>query len=282
LTGSGGVDAIYGDIGNDLIILNALNAGSFVEGGSGTDTLRLIGGGQYTLGSLTGFEVIELQNNSVLKLTAAQFASGLSSNASVGGDGAIQVDLSLGNQSMVARGMTASGSGFTFAVNGSSGNDVVKVALNSPSAIEGFAGNDQLVGSDQADYIDGGANLDKIRGDGGGDFLFGGTGADVFKYRKVSDSGIGANADTIADFLSGTDRLNFARIDTNPGLAGDQGFAYIGTAAFNASGAAQIRYVDLGADLRVEADVNGDGIADMHVLLQSAGAQTLTVADFVL
>jgi hypothetical protein len=63
---------------------------------------------------------------------------------------------------------------------------------------------------------------------------------------------------------------------------GDQGFVFVDTVAFTANGIAQIRWVDLGADLRVEADVNGDGNADMHILLQGAGAQVLTAADFVL
>jgi Ca2+-binding RTX toxin-like protein len=192
--------------------------------------------------------------------------------------------MSLGNQTVNARAMTvAPGSTLGMTINGTSGVDVIKASIGIGTTISGGAGNDQLVGGGLGDFIVGGDDIDKIRGDGGADTLNGGLGADVFKYRNVSDSGTTAGTrDTITDFLSGTDKLNFVRIDTNPGLAGDQAFTYVGTAAFLNNGIAQIRWVDLGADLRVEADVNGDGNADMHILLQGAGAQVLTAADFVL
>jgi hypothetical protein len=32
----------------------------------------------------------------------------------------------------------------------------------------------------------------------------------------------------------------------------------------------------------VQADINGDGVADMEVILQGLAGQTLTTADFVL
>ena len=59
-------------------------------------------------------------------------------------------------------------------------------------------------------------------------------------------------------------------------------FVFVDTVAFTNNGIAQVRWVDLGADLRIEADINGDGTADMHILLQGAGAGVLTAADFVL
>jgi hypothetical protein len=283
MVGGGGIDAMNGGSGNDLIVLVSGNQGSFIDGGADTDTLR-ISGGLITLGSLAEIEKVNFQNAGVLILTAAQFASGLTTTTQFSGAGSMQVDLSLGNQQMLARSMTVSAGSFVdFTVNGSSGADVVKASIDTPATIFGNAGSDRLNGGDQVDTINGGNDIDKIRGDGGADILTGGAGADVFKYRAIADSGTTAGTrDTITDFLAGTDRLNFVRIDANASLAGDQAFTFINTAAFTNTGLGQIRWVDLGADLKVEVDVDGNGVADMHILLQGAGAQVLTAADFVL
>lgn len=280
--GKGGTDIIQAGSGNDEVVLNSTNGGSWVDGGAGTDRLK-IEGGAFSLQQFSGFEAIDLQANANLTLSAAQFATGLTANAVLSGLGNITVNLDTVRTEMLAKGMTvaAGSAGVTFTVNGSSANDVVKVATDAPSEISGNGGNDRLNGSMQGDYISGGDSVDKIRGDGGNDLLIGGTGADVFKYRAISDSTV-ASPDTILDFLSGTDRINFGRIDTNAVTPGDQAFAYAGTGAFLGGGTASIRWVDLGADLRVEADVDGNGTADMYVLLQGAGTQVLTAADFVL
>ena len=61
-----------------------------------------------------------------------------------------------------------------------------------------------------------------------------------------------------------------------------QGFAFVGNGAFSGGGAASIRYANSGADLLVQADINGDGIADMEIILQGLNGGTLTGADFIL
>jgi autotransporter-associated beta strand protein len=281
LNGGGGIDTINGDAGNDTIILVAGSSGSSVHGGLNTDTLSI--GAGITLGAVSGFEAINLFGGGVLTLTAAQFASGFDLFSNLSGTGTIIVNLDPGGGLVNARGMaTQPGSAINFIVNGNSGADAIKIALGVIGTLNGGAGTDLIVGGDQVDTINAGSENDKIRGGGGADILTGGTGADVFKFRTVSDSGIGVAADRITDFVSGSDLLNFVRIDANPFLAGDQAFTFVDTVAFTNNGIAQIRWVDLGADLRVEADINGDGVADMHILLQGAGAQVLTAADFVL
>jgi Ca2+-binding RTX toxin-like protein len=230
---------------------------------------------------VTGFEAVNLVGGSTLSLTGAQLTSGFSPASTLSGSGLIVINLSLGDQEAQMRSMTG-GASIAVAVNGSTGADLVKAPIGTTNILSGNAGNDRLNGGNLADTINGGADIDKIRGDGGADLLTGGTGADVFKYRAATDSGTGATADTITDFLSGTDKLNFGRIDADAVTAGDQAFSFINTAAFTNTGLGQIRWVDLGADLRVEVDVDGNGTADMHILLQGAGAQVLTAADFVL
>ncbi|MFZ1367024.1 MAG: hypothetical protein WAR58_06120, partial [Sphingorhabdus sp.] len=130
--------------------------------------------------------------------------------------------------------------------------------------------------------INGGIGNDKIMGIGGADVLTGGTGNDQFRYFQQSDSGLGAAADRVTDFTIGGDRLNFLLIDADAGTAGDQAFNFVGTAAFANTGVGQIRYQNSGGDLLVQADVNGDGVADMEIILQGQAGGTLTTADFIL
>jgi hypothetical protein len=71
-------------------------------------------------------------------------------------------------------------------------------------------------------------------------------------------------------------------IDTDAVAPGDQAFAFIGNAAFGTTGAAQVHHMNSGANLLVQADINGDGIADMEVMLACLAGQTLTGASFLL
>jgi Ca2+-binding RTX toxin-like protein len=173
------------------------------------------------------------------------------------------------------------GSAVTVTVNGTSGIDIIKSGT-AVHTINAGGGNDQIRGGTAADIVNGGADNDKIIGFTGADIITGGTGNDQFRYLFDTDSGLGANADRITDFTIGGDRLNFALLDTNLGVAGIQGFAFVGNGAFSGGGAASIRYTNSGADLLVQADVNGDGIADMEIILQGLTGSTPTAADFIL
>jgi autotransporter-associated beta strand protein len=280
LIGVSGADTINGGNGDDKI--SAGDNGCFLDGGSGTDELR-ISDDVLVFGLVTGFEGLNVLTGKTVTFTGAEFAGGFSLFSTLSGDGSVIVDLSAGNQVFNARGMAVQPfSEITFSVNGTNGADTMKTATGAASVLFGYGGTDILVGSDLVDSINGGTEVDKIRGGGGADALIGGAGADIFKYRAASDSGIGAAADIIADFVIGTDKFNFRRLDTNPGLPGTQGFAFVGNAAFSGGGAASIRYGNSGADLRVEADVNGDGVADMHIILTGLGGGTMTAADFLL
>lgn len=282
LEGGGGLDLINGGNGNDTILLSA--SGMQVNGGADIDTLAM-DSGTLTVASVTGMERILLFNGT-LALTDDQITNGFSLNTSLAGTGTVRVtfDTSPATQSILLKLMTAeAGANVTFQIIGSSGVDVIKAATGIQATISTGGGSVNIVqASDLADVVTGGSGIDKIAGNGGVDRMTGGTEADVFKFRAIADSGLGASADVITDFVHGTDKLNFLRIDTDPFTAGDQGFTFIENQPFFNNGAAQIRWVDLGADLRVEVDTNGDTVADMHVLLQGAGAQVLGAGDFVL
>ena len=281
LTGAGGNDSISGDGGDDLIILSSTNTNSEVSGGTGVDTLQ-ISGGTVALIHMSGFEALQLNSGALLDISGAQFNSGLTSNAVLGGTGTIRVSMGL-TTSFFATGMTVNpGSNISFNITGSLTEiNVIKCSLNAINVIQGGGQTDQLRGGNFADTINGGGGADKIMGLGGADLLTGGSGNDQFRYLFTTDSGTGANADQILDWASGFDKLDFRTMDANAGLAGRQALTYVGTGAFSATGAAEVRWADLGADLRVYVDLDGNGTSDMEMLLVGAGNQTLSATDFM-
>jgi serralysin len=70
----------------------------------------------------------------------------------------------------------------------------------------GEGGNDQLLGSEQAETLNGGAGRDVLDGGGGHDTLTGGLGADQF----VFDSGWTKSFDHITDFAPGIDTMKLS------------------------------------------------------------------------
>ena len=122
-------------------------------------------------------------------------------------------------------------------------------------AIDAGNGNDTVTGS---------AGDDTIIGGNGADVLAGGPGGDTFAYRSIWQSTRTA-PDRILDMTAG-DSIDFSAIDADTTLGGDQAFAWIGVdGAFTAAG--QLRYMS--ADKALEADTNGDGLADLRIILDN-------------
>ncbi len=216
-----------------------------------------------------------------LTMAAAQVANGLAANTVLDGNGALRINMFAGDRELYLQGFTGFLAG-GITVTGTANNDVIKGVLGSSNTINGGNGADLIRGGQQADIMNGGDGNDKIEGGQGADILTGGTGSDQFRFQSADASGVGLEADQITDFVAGQDKLGFALIDTDPVTPGDQGFAFIGTGAFSATGAAEIRYGNSGGDILVQADVNGDGVVDMEIILQGIAGQTLTGGDFVL
>jgi hypothetical protein len=282
LTGGLGSDTLSGGLGDDTIFADGSDLA--LDGGTGTDVLRFTSSA--TVGAtLAGFETLMLSPGVAVSLTETQFTAGFGSTGTLtsGAGSSLTIDMAAANPLLVLTGFTVTpGSGLSVTINGTTEVDQIKGLINWANTINGGDGIDQIRGGNLADTINGGLGSDKLFGAGGADILTGGTGADQFRYVFASDSGFGAASDRITDFVIGEDRLNFALLDTDPVAPGLQTFAFVGTAAFSGGGAAQLRYIGAGSDLIVQADINGDGSADMEIILEGLNGQTLTSAEFML
>ena len=272
-----------GGADDDLFVLMANGGGSNIDGGAGYDILSVeehLNLFNNTLtGTLAGIEEIQLVGRTLV-MNGTQFANGLASNGVISGSGTLVVAMVAGTN-YLAQGLTMNTSSVAFNVIGSAGIDIIKATINAVSIINSGDSNDQIRGGALNDVINGGNGNDKIIGYTGVDTITGGAGADQFRYLFASDSSIGA-ADHITDFLAGTDQFNFSQLDADPVAAGRQALSFINTAAFSATGAAEVRYGVSGANLLVQVDLDGNGTADMEIVLDNASAQTLTSADFIL
>ena len=127
--------------------------------------------------------------------------------------------------------------------------------------LSGTSGPDSIQGGYGNDTISGGAGDDTLVGAAGTDSLSGGDGADTFVVTGVS--GTAAGLDHVFDFTGGSDSLKFsggpAATDANFDTATATDYASAITAAFTAaSGGAAYIAVQVGSDVIVFADTNGD------------------------
>jgi serralysin len=146
-------------------------------------------------------------------------------------------------------------------------------------ALTGSAIADKLNGYIGNDTLNGGAGNDTLDGGAGFDVLTGGAGKDVFDFNLITETALGATADSIKDFSRiDLDKIDLSTIDANFNLADNQAFNFIGNdVAFN-NVAGELRFDS--ANNSVSGDINGDGIADFRIEL--TGITSMNASDFVL
>jgi Ca2+-binding RTX toxin-like protein len=140
-----------------------------------------------------------------------------------------------------------------------------------PVFARGNIANALLFEGDTASLIEnakGGSAGDTLIANQAANNLTGNGGADIFKWAASGDSGTGAAADHILDFLRGTDKIDLSAIDANPATGADDAFAFIGTTAFH-NVAGEVRYDVTGGSAHVFADLDGNGIADMEIIVNN-------------
>ncbi|WP_376087293.1 calcium-binding protein [Roseomonas sp. CCTCC AB2023176] len=242
--GGGGRDVLFGLAGNDT--LDGGDGDDVIEGGAGVDVMD---GG-------AGTDMLSYM------ISSAGVEVNLTSGEASGGDAEGDVFANFEGVRGSAYADTLTGSKLADRLEGRGGDDLISSG----------AGNDRLFGQDGNDVLVGGAGMD---------VLCGGLGTDLFRYNSIAGSTVAtAGRDRILDFNQAElDQIHLQTIDASTGLAGNQAFAFIGTAAFGKV-AGELRY-DAGQQATtIYGDTDGDGAADFAV--QLAGKFTLTAADFML
>ncbi|MGZ8176136.1 MULTISPECIES: beta strand repeat-containing protein, partial [Methylobacter] len=181
LIGTDYADTLLGGAGNDT--LEAGFGNDTLNGGIGADTL--IGG--------TGNDTY------IIDSTADQIVEDTGDIDTAQASVSYTLALNVEN-------LTLTGSG---SINGTGNADGNIITGNSGiNILAGNDGNDSLYGFVGNDVLNGGNGDDLLVGGAGNDRLSGGAGADIFRFNTVANAS--SNKDTITDFVSGTDKLQFS------------------------------------------------------------------------
>jgi Ca2+-binding RTX toxin-like protein len=308
LDGGLGADAMFGGAGDDIFVVDSAGDTITENAGEGTDTVRshinwtlrenielleLLGSATNGAGNALNNTLVGNSLNNVLNGGAGNdYMRGGAGNdiyiVAAAGDITAEdpgqgtdtvrsyINWTLGAN--VER-LELQGSGDLNGSGNSLNNTLVGNAGN--NSLSGGDGNDYIVGGAGNDTLSGGAGNDTLIGGAGSDSLNGGAGNDRFDFDLVSHSPAGpALRDSIVGgFSHGFDLIDLATIDANTLVGGNQAFSFIGSAAFSGV-AGQLRYTNYSGNVIIDADVNGDSLADMQILV--AGTTFMAGADFIL
>jgi lysophospholipase L1-like esterase len=142
----------------------------------------------------------------------------------------------------------------------------------------GSSGHDVFKGDSGADRIYGDSGNDSITGGTGRDIMFGGSGLDRFVFLSRSESGTTASKrDVIADFTRG-DKVDLSYLDANTTRSGNQKFTFVSKFTGRPG---ELQWDENSKGFMVSADVNGNGIADFSIQLNTK-LGSLRSSDFIL
>jgi hypothetical protein len=258
--------------GNDYVYFSTWNPAVTIDGGTGSDQLRIDqSNATFDLTSgVTGIEQLYLYGSNATALLDADL---LTSLTTINGNGGNKVSVADAAVDLTGKSVSTltvhstNATGTTFIVNDSStafqvfggpGSDTIQTssfafnatqrdAIFAGSSIElirdtsGFYGDETdntITGTASADTIQGGGGNDTITGAGGADSLAGGAGADHFVFNFPSEG-----TDTISDFVSGTDKLEISASGFGGGLtAGMDPATVFGSSADATFGSATERF----------------------------------------
>jgi Ca2+-binding RTX toxin-like protein len=285
LDGGAGADILNGGRGVDLasyldaaagVTVNLAVTGPQDTGGAGVDTLvdieNLQGSAFDDL--LTGSKKANVLSGS---LGADSLEGGKGDDILDGGEGADSLN---GGAGLDTASYASAAIGVRVDLGVSTAQDTIGAGVDTLIGLENLIGSafdDVLIGSKAANSLDGGNGADSLTGGRGADTLSGGLGADLFVYLDAKDSVTSAR-DVILDFSLG-DRMDFAAIDANSTLAGNQAFVFADILAGGA-GHCALSYDAASNQSLFQADINGDGTADMAILF--TGDVTALSGDWIL
>jgi Ca2+-binding RTX toxin-like protein len=297
MTGNGAANTLDGGVGND--ILNGGLGTDTLIGGAGHDTYHVDNVGDQVIDTGGGNDHVHSSISYVLGTdleyltltgTAVSATGNAKNNLLYGNAGNNVIDGLLGADFMVG-GM---GDDTYYVENGSDqitehlnqGTDTVMSTVH--HALRGNIENLTLIGTNAVsatgnelnNVITGNSAANALRGGLGADTLSGGGGNDSFVYRATNES-TAVSKDQITGFNAG-DKVNLSVIDAIASTtANNDAFTFIGANAFN-SVAGELRATETGGVWTIEADVNGDGLADLVIGLTTEGGHIIGAGDFIM
>ena len=253
IDGADGNDTLLGGADNDTFQF-AAGSGNYgrdvVDGGDGFDTLQFSGGRSAV--------VVDMR-------------TGGATGGGTGGSGHVSFgDIERVEGTRFNDRLTANDSGTQLL--GGQGSDTLR----------GGAADDNLSGDGTTTGFNLGSGADRLSGRGGNDFLEGGAGSDSFVFDVAPGD---ANADTVADFVSGADRLELddavhANIGGRGRFAADDDRFFAGDGATSGQDAQdRVAYDTSTGNLYYDADGSGSGASQLIATFQ--GNPAIAATDIV-
>lgn len=290
LEGSALADTLGGNSGANT--LNGAAGADTMSGGDGSDTYHVdhvgdvvvetnaasSGGVDMVLSALSDYTLPNLVENASFNSTTGAgnltgnalsnlLFAGAGNNVLNGGDGIDTVSYLNG----LATGSTT---GVTVSLALSGAQATVRSGSDTLVSIE------NLIGSALGDRLSGNDAVNTLNGGAGNDTLTGGGGNDVFAFDALS---LNNQTDVITD-KSATDLIDLRAIDAISGTSANDAFVFIGNAAFVSGQAGRVRHQATQHEgqsaLLLQADVNGDAVADWSVVL--VGVQQIAASEILL
>ncbi len=254
-----GDDKLYGDSGNDTLV--SYGGSDLLDGGLGDDTIYAasLAPGRANLKGGDGNDIIDVEREADV----------------YGGNGIDTLVYHAPSAAQITIGGTAI-TGGSFAVSYSSIERFV------------FRAGSSVSGTSRSEWIEA-QETGVIKGGRGADVLFGGL-STRYVYESAADSMAGeASRDVIRNFW-GPSTGGSAKIDLSA-IDGSKAFDFLPDAGAAFTGARQVRWFTLESGdnslainnnygVLVQADRDGDGVADMEIYLSGLGS--VTSADFAL
>ena len=285
MDGNGGVDQLFGGLGNDVYVVDQAGGEAVELRDQGIDSvfalfghtlaenvenLTLLGtGASNGTGNTLANTLIGNSRNNILNGAAGVdlLQGGLGNDTYVVDNAADQVVESVGAgtdriasfvtevlapnvENLTLAGKAAidgTGNAAANAMTGNTSNNKL-FGLAGNDALNGGIGNDILNGGIGNDIMTGGAGNDRLIGGLGKDTMTGDAGADDFDFNSVAEIGRGAGRSFIRDFAHLVDDIDLATIDANGGAAGNAAFSFLAAQGAAFTGAAgQLRWFQINA-----------------------------------
>ncbi len=205
LTGSNAINGTGNSLANTIIGNSASN---ILDGKAGVDNLDGgEGSDRYVVGLATDHPSHEFADSGLTGIDEVRFTSTTAGTLTL-----------YSEDTGIEKVVIGTGTAASAVTTGTTALNVNASAVLNALSITGNAGANSLTGTAFDDILDGGAGNDKLIGGKGNDILFGGKGNDILTGGADSDSFVfntapnaSSNRDTITDFASGTDTLQFSK-----------------------------------------------------------------------